>query len=394
MYSSRSSHVYNIVQIYCNFDSWVIQMFKKVKINSFRGISNLEIDDLKRVNLFVGKNNCGKTSVLEGIYLLSNPMSILNLVNIRNIGERYNFETVINLVSAIFKDMDIDVPVKIEGDLNSNEKKEIVVDYDDTIVQYDENIGDYLPIGLKIKYSTLKNSNIVNENCFSILINEKRLSIIGESSKSVIPLRMGINMPILPLRAGSKKYSEVYNAGKSKYMTPKMDIKDILKLISNLQISKEMDRIIRVLQKIEPSIMDLRIGADGIIYCDVGAKKLIPINIIGDGILKVLSIMSIIYNAKDGFVFIDEIDNGLHYSALEILWKGIFEASKEFNVQVFATTHSWECITAYRMVYEEYINKMDGIRFYRIEKEEENFKVIDYDEETMAVAIDRNWEMR
>ena len=370
-------------------------MFKKVIIDSFRGINNLEIDDLKRVNLFVGKNNCGKTSVLEGIYLLSNPMSILNLVNIRNIGKQYNFETIIKLLLAIFKDMDISVPVRIEGDLNSNEKKEIVVDYDDTIVQYDENIGDYLPIGLKIRYSILKNSDIVDENCFSILINERGLILKRNNLKSSISLhRMGVDILSSNLHTGFKKYSEICNAGKSKYMTPKIDVNDILKLINNLQISKEMDKIIRVLQKIEPSINDLRIGADGIIYCDVGAKKLIPINVMGDGILKVLSIMSIIYNAKDGFVFIDEIENGLHYSSLEILWKGIFEASKKFNVQVFATTHSWECIKAFSNVYESMKSEDIDIMLYRIERYDNEFKAIDYDGETLKEAINMEWEMR
>ena len=164
--------------------------------------------------------------------------------------------------------------------------------------------------------------------------------------------------------------------------------------LKDIQKNKQSKKIAQILQKIENSIKDLQV-IDNTVYCDVeGVDSLVPVNIMGDGILKVLSIISSIYNAKDSYVFIDEIENGLHYSALEILWKGIFEASKEFNVQVFATTHSWACITAYRMVYEEYINKMDGIRLYRIEKEEENFKVIDYEEKTKEEAIDRYWEMR
>ncbi|CAB3288033.1 ATPase-like protein [Methanocaldococcus lauensis] len=369
-------------------------MFKRVKINSFRSISTLEIDDLKRVNLFVGKNNCGKTSVLEGIYLLSNPLSILNLVNIRNFGEKYDFETISNLILSMFRNMDVDIPIEIEGDFDTNIKKKIEIEYDtDFIIQYEEFEGD-LPIGLKIKYIINGNSNL-DENCFNILVNERKLIISeNKSKKSIIPLRMGLRIPILPLRAGFKKYSEVYGVGKSKYLSPKINLKDMIKLMDNLQISKEIGNIIKTLQKIEPSIKDLRIGAYDNIYCDTGAEKLMPINVMGDGLLRMLSILLVMYNAKDGYVFIDEIENGLHYSSLEVLWKGIFEASKEFNVQVFATTHSWECIAAYRKVYDEYVNEMDGIRLYRIEKEDDDFIVIDYDEESMKVALEEKWEMR
>ncbi|AEF97101.1 AAA family ATPase [Methanotorris igneus] len=369
-------------------------MFKKVIINSFRSINNLEIDDLKKVNLFVGKNNCGKTSVLEGIYLLSNPMSILNLVNIRNFRKMYiDSEVFNNALLTIFNNMDTDIPVKIEGFINSYKKKELTINYiDESKIRYDENIGGFPIGGLHLNYITFEGSNITDEKCYEVSIWErgerlKNKIVIKENNsiESVVPFPVGVRI---------SQIASLTKEQKSVYLSPKMDMNDIAGWLNKLQISKEIGEIIEILQEIEPSIKDLRIGADGIIYCDVGVKKLIPINVMGDGILKLLIILSAIYNAKGGFVFIDEIENGLHYSSLEILWKGIFEASKKFNVQIFATTHSWECIEAFSNVHENDAEEGVDIRLYRIERYENELKAIDYDRETIKEAIKMKWEMR
>jgi len=369
-------------------------MFKKVIINSFRGINNLEIDDLKRVNLFVGKNNCGKTSVLEGIYLLSNPLTILNLINIRNFEnfkEIYKDSEIFNnSLLTIFNNMDMNIPIKIRGYINSYMMKELNINYiDSSDIRYDENIGGFPIGGLRLDYVTFEVSDITDVKTYEISVWEGRLKkvVIKEDKniKSVVPLHTGVRISRI---IGLSKEQ------KSIYLSPKIDIKGITWWINKLQVSKEIDEIIEILQKIEPSIKDLRIGADGIIYCDIGAKKLIPINVMGDGILKLLIILSAIYNAKDGFVFIDEIENGLHYSSLEILWIGIFEASKKFNVQVFATTHSWECIEAFSNVYESMKDEDIDIILYRIERYDDEFKAIDYDGETLKEAINMKWEMR
>ncbi|NPA62848.1 MAG: AAA family ATPase [Methanococci archaeon] len=369
-------------------------MFKKVIINSFRGINNLEIDDLKRVNLFVGKNNCGKTSVLEGIYLLSNPLTILNLIDIRNFEnfkEIYKDSEVFNnALLTIFNKINTNIPIKISGYINSHEMKELIINYmDGSEIKYDENIGGFPIGGLRLNYTTFKVSDIKNVKVYEISIWEGRLKkvVIKENNniKSVVPLPTGVRISRIMGLAKEQK---------SIYLSPKIDISNIVEWINKLQISKEIDKIIEILQKIEPSIKDLRIGAEGIIYCDIEAEKLIPINVMGDGILKLLIILSAIYNAKDGFVFIDEIENGLHYTSLEILWRGIFEASKKFNVQLFATTHSWECIKAYIDVYENMKSKDIDIMLYRIERYNNEFKAIDYDKETLKEAINMEWEMR
>jgi predicted ATPase len=73
----------------------------------------------------------------------------------------------------------------------------------------------------------------------------------------------------------------------------------------------------------------------------------IPLNGMGDGILRILQLVLGIFPAKNGFLLIDEFENGLHFSVQAQIWKLIFELASELNIQVFATTHSWDCIEAF-----------------------------------------------
>ncbi len=83
-----------------------------------------------------------------------------------------------------------------------------------------------------------------------------------------------------------------------------------------------------------------------IFHGDIGSDRLLPLPMMGEGMVRLLSFILRIANAPDGVVLIDEIENGLHYSILPKLWSVIGKMAKKYNTQVFATTHSLECIKA------------------------------------------------
>lgn len=70
----------------------------------------------------------------------------------------------------------------------------------------------------------------------------------------------------------------------------------------------------------------------------------------GDGMLRVLQLILKAYPAKGGFLLIDELENGLHYSVQEKVWNLLFDLAEKFNIQVFAATHSWDCIESFAKV--------------------------------------------
>lgn len=164
--------------------------------------------------------------------------------------------------------------------------------------------------------------------------------------------------------------------------------------IEKLLVNKQMDGVIEALQEIDPKITDIRIGTSGIIYMDVGLNKLLPINIMGDGIRRILSILAAVSDMQGGILLIDEIENGLHYSTLQTLWKALRKALEVYYVQLFATTHSNECIGALASSCNRVDKKSEHIRLYRIEKQDNKHQAFEYSPEMISAGIDGDIEMR
>jgi len=79
-------------------------------------------------------------------------------------------------------------------------------------------------------------------------------------------------------------------------------------------------------------------------------NKYLEITEFGDGVRHLISIVTSLYKSENGYLFIDEIDNGIHYTMLDKLWEIVLDVSRKLNVQVFATTHSKEGIESYSRV--------------------------------------------
>ncbi|MFQ6120357.1 MAG: ATP/GTP-binding protein [Methanosarcinales archaeon] len=110
--------------------------------------------------------------------------------------------------------------------------------------------------------------------------------------------------------------------------------------------------------------------------------------------VRLLSIILAISDTQNGIVLIDEIENGFHPSSQEILWNAIFKSAKEFNVQIFATTHSMECVEAFSSSYSKISQNNDDIRLYRIERKDDDFRAVSYDHRTLEASLESEWEVR
>ena len=96
---------------------------------------------------------------------------------------------------------------------------------------------------------------------------------------------------------------------------------------------------------------------------------------------------------ESAIIFIDELDNGVHYSSLDQLWEIILNLSKELNVQVFATTHSRECIESYCRVAEK-LKEKDISFITLVRNKEKAVKAIVRDYEVFTDSIHDNREVR
>ncbi|MCX6579215.1 MAG: AAA family ATPase [Candidatus Aminicenantes bacterium] len=353
-------------------------MFKKIKIEQFRGISNLELNDLRQFNLFVGKNNCGKTSLLESIILISTPSNPFYPVMINNM--RGHYITQPYSWTVLFNKLDIESPIRLTGEiLKPKEIRTLTINIlpDKNVAQPTyEHFGlsqsrtefDKI-IGLSIEFSISKHPRKIN-------MYESKIWLGRENKLESSP---------------PENYIETL---KSIFLTPVTLRPNIPRWFNQVLIKKQDEKILKILQTVEPRLVNLFLGSENIVYGDMGFTKLLPLNTAGEGLNNLLAIILAIYETSGGVVLIDEIENGLHYSTQAILWAAVIEAATAFNVQVFASTHSYETVKAFSAACEKLDDKDDKVRLFRLENEKDKIRLIDFNHEMLSTAIMKDWEVR
>ena len=340
--------------------------YQTISIAHFRGIEHVALHGLKQVNLIVGKNNSGKTSLLEAFFLLagmSDPRLAIAINQFRDLSLNADSD-----FKYIFNKLDFTVPIQFAGTIDGTTRcatfaplyeatRKIKIREDKTDEEIALSRTNQDVDGLQITFRTSENP----EETSTLSIKNETISV-------------------------SESYKEQLDC---KYLHIKTRLDQMPKDISNIIIKKRMDTIVQVLREIEPNLIDIRMGNNENIYFDIGADELVPINIMGDGIRRTLSVLSSIYEMEHGILLIDEIENGLHYSCLKIFWKAILTAAKLFDVQIIATTHSYECIEALVSVETE-----NCISLYRTEKKNNKIKTVHIDAETLLTSLKENYEVR
>lgn len=350
-------------------------LLKSVHINNFRSFKDLKIDKLGKVNLLIGENGCGKTSVLDAIFMLSggkNPVLAVAVQNMRQLIINTNED-----FKYYFRDFNLDHAIDIEAE--TFEKKDMklcikpimssareinfggmpgVKSTQDTPIETRQN---NVLAGLKYEFTNCEGKKFITDFIFP------RAHPLGAVSKPEI-LGLYINT------------SNLLSMSES---------------VSALIINKAENDIIPVLKEIDKNIVGIKMISNTV-YIDLDDKKeLLPINIMGDGIAKIVSILAGIIRVKNGLLLIDEIENGLHYKSLKLLWKAIFKACYLYNVQIIATTHSDECLKIFSDIYAEYRqDDQSDIAVIRINKREQEHKATTYDSKNLAIAIENNIEVR
>jgi AAA15 family ATPase/GTPase len=357
-------------------------MFKKIAIKGFRGIKELELDDFRQINLFVGKNNCGKSTILESLYLAIAPTNAQLPVKINMFRGLQNFDE--NMWLTLFHKMSKDSNITISTELDTKDERKLIIKPNMKSATTNTKIrGEPIDVSSDVSGSSLM-FPAINGLLIDYSVKQKSRKKLKKYNAQIS--LNGINVDITP----PKGYKENLNGA---YMQPQTIFTDVSKNFDEVQVRKQIDLIVDVLKEIDDSLVNLSLGKD-VIYCDIGFDRLMPINVMGDGMYRLLAIVLAISTQQNGILLIDEIDTGLHYSAQEILWNVIFKSAKKFNVQIFASTHSLECIKAFSSICSNQSPKEIDTKLYRIEKRDDNIKAIDYDEEVLAATLDSGWEMR
>jgi len=272
---------------------------KNIEIKNFKCFEDFKAEGFGRVNLIGGKNNVGKTAFMEAvcanIYSKTVPSFYTTLLYITFVREKLEF---INKRIDLKDDKRLFENIKLyDSKTNINEVKYRLIE--------ESGIKKY-------KFVIKNQEHIINVNDFSyerILIT----SILFLDNK-------GFTNKFL-----QKVYIEVQKKDKEE---------ELNKFILNF------DRSIEKFKMFDDSP-----------ECKVkNRQEYIKLSEFGDGLKSFISIICSLYACSNSYIFIDEIDNGIHYTQLDRLWNIILTISKQQNVQVFATTHSKECIASFNRV--------------------------------------------
>jgi AAA15 family ATPase/GTPase len=125
----------------------------------------------------------------------------------------------------------------------------------------------------------------------------------------------------------------------------------------------------------------------------INSNTVLPLQSMGDGINRILSIILALIHSEKGFLLIDEFENGLHHSVQEKLWEIIFELSNILDIQVFATTHSEDCIAGFESVLNMPEKGFDG-RLIRLDLVDDKIQYVAYSKQEIGIAMENDIETR
>ena len=316
-------------------------MLTNIHLKNFRGFRDTKVEPLKRVNLIVGQNNTGKTGLLEALALLL-AESTQNAGSLPHLFRSISGDTIENFWKWLCYDKDAKNAVEIRARF-------------DNLPEFGVWLGSKgLPGG----------------GCHAS----------GELGK--------IPFYVLGHRKSALLKASIFSTHPT---NPRQDAIDYNRVVQR----RKKSHVEGLLKKVEPrlqAIETLQTGNEPLLYADVGHSEMLPITQMGQGFNRLLKIYSEMVAAEAKVLLIDEIENGLHHSVLPTIWRGLFHAAAEVDVQIFATTHSWECVLAAHEAAEGEPNY--ALNLIRLDRVGDNIKATIIDKDALGTAKELQWEMR
>lgn len=308
-------------------------MITNLQIRNFRGLRDVTLRDLRRVNLLVGGNDTGKTSVLEALILLLSDVRLVQKLPtaFRNnqSGERNNHnhnenDDSENFWPWLFFDRNYSNTISINAEVSGQQSVQIKTEQGPAGVYPGQNV---LPTPTLSRYEN-------NTRSTDLVIYERdRVNLIGN-----IPAK-NFHVGCLSIRPSD----------------PVQDAEKYNQIALESDGEKQFEQIMR---EVEPRLKRLRYAklprtSSPLVFVDLGLSRSVPATQMGQAFNRLLHIYAEILTSKINVLLIDEIENGIFSESLPLIWKGLFAVCQQQNVQIFATTHSRECVMAAHQAAED-----------------------------------------
>ncbi|MGD0058915.1 MAG: AAA family ATPase [Verrucomicrobiia bacterium] len=357
-------------------------MLESLTIDDFRGIGHLDLTDLRRVNIFVGKNASGKTSLLEAASIVANPVSPgwLGQLGMWRELPPPSLQAP-DALSIAFPNMDItkhprfrfkidgrahslDIKALTEDSLSEGQAQEIAKQ---NASSQSPSTPDYERLfGVEYSYTSPDGRKISN-----------RAELIGQGQ-------------IQRSEPSIKKLGAFYIHTR-RSTSPSETATALTRLFER----KLQDEFVAALRQIDPRVRGMQPGLRGqspVILVDVGLPRLIPMNALGDGFCRLCLMLTGTVFGASKLVVMDEIDSGLHHSVMAGVWRSLLRLRGTFEFQVFCSTHNEEMLYSVLPAFE---NHPEDVRVFRLDRSDsDNVEAREYDYKSLCDADKAGFDIR
>ncbi len=379
-------------------------MIPSLHISGFKLFRDLELPKLGSLNLFVGKNNTGKTCLLEAVelYASSSPWEILRVASRRepDAVERKKFDR--------FDPFELEESLRPLLNLFHREhghllKPHIKISADDPASNLVLRCEPFLDDLLEMEAMTSESERMEpssHRRRLGHLLGRGFEVVRGKKKSRSHFFELYLRMPPPPEEMMKEEGWLHPDAAPAAFLPSRgFSTSDAKRLWDKASLADKDELLLDWLRFVEPEVRDLRYISDPESGVDLpylkinGDRGRTPLSAMGDGMTRLFHIGLAMANASGGILLIDEFENGLHWEVQEQLWKALFEASNHFGVQVFATTHSTDCIRGFHAAQSEVL-KLSENYVYRLERNGDEVYALELPSENLGAALRQQVEVR
>ncbi len=367
-------------------------MINSLSVKGYRCLESFSLSSLTRINLLVGKNNSGKTAVLEALEILGYSGAPVPRVwsSVQRRGELIVEE---EEDRAVRRDYDLrhlftghKIAIGSTFSVSGTDefgKRDVVCEI---VANKPDMLKDTLPFETEISASYA-------DSPMGFIVKTE------STASSPVPLSALGGLSIDYARRFAQ-WSASEERGRAAFVTPTSLTADkVARLWQEITLTPEEPVVIKALQLVEPTVEKLayvgssrqfRMERGGMAVKFAGIDQRLPIGSLGDGAWRILAVTLALIRSRGGMLLVDEIDTGLHYSVLGDMWKVIMETAEHLNVQVFATTHSSDCVSSLASA-----SKTSGSnRTVVLRMEKNEGRAVPFTEDEVGIAAERGLEIR
>ena len=323
-------------------------MLKELKIEGYRGFESFEMTGIAQVNLIVGMNGSGKTTLLEAIELLSSPeyQARSLLAPLRRRGESFPVEegsmprNIEYGIGHLFyrHNLNMESSFAVEAITSKGQsfvRATIVAPDKESQGRLYEDYGSEEDDSYAWSFAISLESSLIRDPLILPLTSRGGLStgVLRLPPRHLVPEKSGCETTFLTLDSLTSQVVAQY--------------------WKSIALTEEEDLVVQALRILDGNIERVAfVGASrgfsrgGLLVKYKGSDYPTPIGSLGDGMWRMFCIAVALIRSRGGILLVDEIDTGLHYSTLHEMWGLVLQTAEQLDIQVFATTHSSDCINS------------------------------------------------